>query len=182
MGSLTKFCSIVFLAMVLAATAAWAQDGSITGSVRDATGAAVPHATVTITNNQQGFVRTASTNDSGEYLISGLPAGTYNINVKAEGFQQYAVKDLVLRVAEKARADASLNVGQVNSEVTVAGTDVAQVQTETAELSGTITNKQIDQLVLNGRNFTQLITLVPGRQQPNRSGRGNRGRQWKCRL
>lgn len=68
----------------------------------------------------------------------------------------------MLRVAEKARADAALAVGQVSSEVTVAGAGVSQVQTETAELSGTITNKQIDQLVLNGRNFTQLVTPIPG--------------------
>src|SRR6201999_3835796 len=77
-------------------------------------------------------------------------------------FQQFVVKDLVLRIAQKARADAALTLGQLSAEVTVAGTGVAQVQTESAELSGTITNKQIDQLVLNGRNFTQLVTLVPG--------------------
>lgn len=162
MGSVLKFFSVIFAAMILAAGACWAQDGSITGSVRDASGAAIANAAVTITNNQQGFVRSVQSNDSGDYLVSGLPAGTYNINVKASGFAQYQIKELVLRVAEKARADAALAVGQVSSEVTVAGVGVSQVQTETSELSGTITNKQIDQLVLNGRNFTQLVTLIPG--------------------
>ncbi len=161
MRSLRRFFSLAFL-IALAVTACWAQEGSITGSVRDVSGAVVPNASVTITNNQQGFVRTATSNQSGDYLVSGLPAGTYNVAVTAPGFQQYQVKDLVLRVAEKARADASLIVGQTSTEVTVAGVNVAQVQTESAELSGTITNKQMNQLVLNGRNFTQLITLIPG--------------------
>ncbi len=162
MGSITRFLFIAVAAMFLAADASWAQEGSVFGTVHDATGASVPNATVSVTNNQQGFIRTVSTNDSGDYLVPGLPAGTYNINVKAQGFQQFLVKDLVLRVAEKARADASLVLGQTSTEVTVAGVNVAQVQTESSELSGTITNKQINQLVLNGRNFTQLVTLVPG--------------------
>jgi len=157
-----KYFLMLAMAVALASGTCWAQEGSITGSVRDASGASVPNATVTITSNQQGFVRTASTNGSGDYLVPGLVAGTYSVVVKAQGFQQFVVKDLVLRVAEKARVDAALALGQTSTEVTVAGANVAQVQTETAELSGTITNKQIDQLVLNGRNFTQLVTLIPG--------------------
>ncbi|MBV8707882.1 MAG: carboxypeptidase regulatory-like domain-containing protein [Acidobacteriaceae bacterium] len=146
----------------LIALTCFAQEGSITGSVRDASGAVIPKATVTVTNSEQGFSRTAITNDSGDYLVPGLVAGTYSIDVKAQGFRQFQVKDLVLRVAEKARTDATLTVGQTSAEITVAGTDVAQIQTESAELSGILTTKQIDQLVLNGRNFTQLITLIPG--------------------
>ncbi len=161
MRLLLRYVSFPFLLFVIS-MCAWAQESSITGSVRDASNAIVPNATVAITSIEQGFTRTVSTNASGDYLVSGLQAGHYNIAVTAPGFQRYQVKDLVLRVAEKARADATLSVGQVSSEVTVAGTGVAQVQTESAELSGVITTKQIDQLVLNGRNFTQLITLIPG--------------------
>jgi hypothetical protein len=134
---------------------AWAQESSITGSVRDSGGAVVPNATVNITNVEQAFTRVATSNASGDYLVSGLPAGSYDITVKAPGFEQFQIKGLVLRVAEKTRADATLTVGQISTEVTVTGTQVAQVQTESAELSGVLTNKQIDQLVLNGRNFTQ---------------------------
>ena len=161
MGSLNRFFSLVLLTLAMAATACWAQEGSIAGVVTDASGATVPNATVTVTSNQQGFSRTVTTTGNGDYLVPGLPAGVYSINVKAQGFQQFLIKDLVLRVAEKARADAALTLGQTSTEVTVAGANVAQVQTESAELSGTITNKQIDQLVLNGRNFTQLLTLIP---------------------
>ncbi|MBV8073513.1 MAG: carboxypeptidase regulatory-like domain-containing protein, partial [Acidobacteriaceae bacterium] len=158
---LTRFVSsIVFLSVI--AACAWAQEGSITGSVRDASGAIIPNATVSVTSTEQGFTRNVTTNASGDYLVSGLQPGHYNIVVTAPGFQRFEVKDLILRVAEKSRADATLVVGQVSSEVTVEGTGVAQVQTESAELSGVVTNKQINQLVLNGRNFTQLVTLIPG--------------------
>ncbi len=157
-GSILAFVIAAFLL----STSAWAQEGSLTGSVRDSSGAVVPNATVAVTSVQQGFVRTVTTNATGDYLVPGLPAGTYNVNVKAAGFQQYNVNDLVLRVAEKGRVDATLNPGQISTEISVAGAGVAQVETESSELSGVITNKQIDQLVLNGRNFTQLVTLIPG--------------------
>ncbi|MBV8572968.1 MAG: carboxypeptidase regulatory-like domain-containing protein, partial [Acidobacteriaceae bacterium] len=129
MKLLTRFVSsIVFLSVI--ATCAWAQEGSITGSVRDASGAIIPNATVSVTSTEQGFTRTVATNTSGDYLVSGLQPGHYNIVVTAPGFQRFEVKDLILRVAEKSRADASLVVGQVSSEVTVEGTGVSQVQTE----------------------------------------------------
>ncbi len=162
MGSVCKFLALWLFAILFTAGPGFAQEGSITGSVRDASGAVLPKAVVTVSSNTQSFTRSAVSNDVGDYLIPGLPPGSYNLVVKAPGFQQYQVKDLILRVAEKARADATLNPGEVTSEVTVAGAGVSQVQTESAELSGTITNKQIDQLVLNGRNFTQLVTLIPG--------------------
>jgi len=161
MRSLFRHVCLLTTALALS-VCAWAQQGSITGSVKDATGAIVPNASVTVTNVEQGFSRDVTSNASGDYLVSGLPAGHYDITAKAPGFQQYQIKGLVLRVAEKARADATLTLGQVSTEVTVAGENVAQVQTESAELSGIVTNKQIDKLVLNGRNFTQLITLIPG--------------------
>jgi hypothetical protein len=163
MGSVDRLFSRTLAALLLCVVSGWAQqEGSIAGFVHDSTGAAIPNAEVSVTSNQQGFVRTVRSNDTGEYLVPGLLAGVYTVTVKAQGFQQFVVKDLVLRIAQKARADAALTLGQTNTEVTVSGENVAQVQTESAELSGTITNKQIDQLVLNGRNFTQLVTLIPG--------------------
>lgn len=161
MNSLCKYVWIAFSSLVFAASAC-AQEGSLTGTVHDSSNEAVPGAAVTVTNNQQGFARTTTTNLTGDYLVPGLPAGTYNITVVARGFQRYQVKDLILRVAEKGKADATLSVGPVNTEVTVQGTNVAPVETESSELSGVVTSKQISQLVLNGRNFTQLITTVPG--------------------
>jgi Carboxypeptidase regulatory-like domain/TonB-dependent Receptor Plug Domain len=163
MKDVIKYVLVGLLTLSLTALV-WGQagDGSIAGSVRDSSGGAVPNATVEVSSVGQGFTRTTTSNASGDYLVPGLPAGTYNVSVTASGFQKYQVTGLVLRVAEKARADATLNVGAVSTEVTVAGTNVAPVETESSELSGVVTTKQINQTVLNGRNFTQLVTLVPG--------------------
>ncbi|MGH9621196.1 MAG: carboxypeptidase regulatory-like domain-containing protein, partial [Bryobacteraceae bacterium] len=163
-GSMRSFSRylVCLIAVFGFSTIAWGQQSSITGTVHDETGAAIPGATVTLTNIQQGFTRKASSNTSGNYLFAGLPAGNYNVAVTAKGFQKYQIRDLVLRASQKARADATLQLGQVSTEVTVSGANVAQVQTQSAQLSGTVTSKQIHQLVLNGRNFTQLATLVPG--------------------
>jgi len=155
---------LCFTLLVLAiGTGLYAQNtGQITGTVRDNTGAVVPGAEVTVTNVGQGTPYKTTTNSAGEYLAAGLGAGTYNIEITAKGFKKYATTGIVLRVAEKARADATLDVGEITTEVTVAGEGVAQVETQSAEVSGTVTNRQIVQMPLNNRNFVQLITLVPG--------------------
>jgi hypothetical protein len=151
------------LLVLMFCAAAWAQDtGSITGTVSDASGAAVAAADVTLTSVEQGTSRTAKTNSSGEYLFAALPAGKYDIKISATGFKQYQAKGVVLRVADKSRVDVALAVGAISEQVTVEGTQVAQVETQSSDLSGTVTGTQISSLALNGRNFTQLVTLVPG--------------------
>ena len=155
--------SLATLLVVGTALNVFAQDtGSISGTVRDNTGASIPNAEVIVTNPSEGITRKLTTNTDGDYLAAGLPAGHYDLIVTASGFKRSETKGIVLRIAEKARADASLNVGDVTTTVEVAGANVAQVETESSELAGTVTEKQINQLVLNGRNFTQLVTLVPG--------------------
>ena len=149
--------------VLLFCVAGWAQTtGSITGTVTDATGAAVSGASVTIANPEHGITRQMTTNSTGEYNQSGLPAGTYNVVVTAPGFKKFEARAVKLDVAEKARVDVSLQVGAASTEVVVEGSAVAQVETQSSDLSGTITGTQISQLQLNGRNFTQLVTLVPG--------------------
>jgi len=84
------------------------------------------------------------------------------MTVSAKGFQKFTAKKIVLTVGEKARIDVTLNVGAITEEVVVTGESVAQVETTSSDLTSTITGKQIDNLVLNGRNFTQLVNLAPG--------------------
>src|SRR5579883_1615960 len=88
--------------------------------------------------------------------------GKYDLRITAPGFKTYEAKGVILRVAQKARVDTALQVGAANTEVTVEGSTVAQVETQSSDLSGVVTGKEISQLELNGRNFTQLVTLVPG--------------------
>ena len=140
-----------------------AQDtGYIGGTVIDKTGAAIAGAEVSLKNLAGSLTRTTVSNGDGAYVIPGLPGDSYDMTVTAKGFQKFTAKKIVLTVGEKARIDVTLNVGAITEEVVVTGESVAQVETTSSDLTSTITGKQIDNLVLNGRNFTQLVNLAPG--------------------
>jgi hypothetical protein len=149
--------------VLMLCAAGWAQTtGSITGTVKDPSGAAVSGASVVVTSSERGITRQMTSNSSGDYNESGLPAGMYDVLVSATGFKKYQAKGVKLDVAEKARVDVTLEVGSISTEVLVQGENVAQVETQSSDLSGTVTGKQITQLQLNNRNYTSLVTLVPG--------------------
>jgi len=153
--------TVAMLVMLFIPLASRAQDtGYISGTVSDKSGAAISNATVVITSSN--LTRNTTTNSDGAYVAAALPPGTYNLEVMSQGFQKFQAKGVVLTVAQKLRVDVTLTVGTLNEEVVVSGESVAQVETESSEISTTITGKQVNQLELNGRNFTQLITLVPG--------------------
>ncbi|HTS34546.1 MAG TPA: carboxypeptidase regulatory-like domain-containing protein [Candidatus Solibacter sp.] len=152
----------VALLVVAFCGAAWAQTGSITGTVKDPSGAAISGATVVVTSPERGITRTTTSNSTGEYNESALQPGSYDIIVTAAGFKKFQAKNVKLDVAEKARVDVAMEVGAATTEVIVEGENVAQVETQSSELAGTVTGKEITQLQLNGRNFTSLVTLVPG--------------------
>jgi hypothetical protein len=147
----------------LFAAVVFAQDtATLTGTIRDNTGAVIPSASVTLKNSATGIVRELKTNSAGEYVVAAVPPGQYNLTVSVAGFRKYQADGVILRVAQNARIDVTMQVGNLHQEVTVHGEGLAQVNTQSAELGGTITGKELTQLQLNGRNFTQLITLVPG--------------------
>jgi hypothetical protein len=159
--------SLVFLILLLSLLSLpallLAQDtASITGTITDPTGAAIGGAQVTVSNAEHGIKRTTVSNSDGEWSAPALTPGKYDLTVAAQGFKKYEVKGLILRVAQKARVDSPLQVGASSTEITVEGSNVAQIETQSSEVSGVVTGKEISQLELNGRNFTQLITLAPG--------------------
>src|SRR5205807_1731956 len=159
--------SLVFLILLLSLLSLpallLAQDtASITGTITDPTGAAIGGAQVTVSNAEHGSKRTTVSNSDWEWSAPALTPGKYDLTVAAQGFKKYEVKGLILRVAQKARVDSSLQVGASSTEITVEGSNVAQIETQSSEVSGVVTGKEISQLELNGRNFTQLITLAPG--------------------
>ncbi|MGH9511264.1 MAG: carboxypeptidase regulatory-like domain-containing protein [Terriglobales bacterium] len=167
------FCLFAFL---LVAPAVLAQDtASITGAVTDSSGAAITRAQVTVISTAHGINRTTTTNGSGDYVFAALPIGPVNLQVTAAGFKTYQAMNVILQVSEKARVDVTLQVGAETSEVTVEGTSVAQVETESSDLGSTVNGKEITQLELNGRDFKQLITLVPGVSNQTGSDEGNVG-------
>jgi Carboxypeptidase regulatory-like domain/TonB-dependent Receptor Plug Domain len=136
--------------------------GSITGTVLDNSGAVISGAQVSVSDPSTGFRSVAATNGDGNYLVAGLAAGTYDVSIASPGFKKFEAKRIILRVGEKLRVDRALVVGSVSSEVVVEGSSVGKVETQSSELAGTITGDQISQLELNGRDFTQLINLIPG--------------------
>ena len=149
--------------------ASFGQDtGAITGTVHDNSGAVVPGAEVKIKSHAGGNDRTTTTNADGEYLAAGLPGGTYDLTITAPGFKTFKADGIALRVAQKARVDATLDVGKVATTIEVKGENLNQVETQTSELAGTVTGRQVTQLELNGRNYTQLVALTPG--ATNQSG------------
>ena len=153
----------VFVIALVLPLAVRAQDtGYISGTVVDKSGAAVVGAEVVLSNAAGSLTRTTTSNADGAYVISGLPGDTYNLVVTAQGFQKFSVQKIVLNVAEKARIDVQLTVGAITQTVEVTGEAIAEVETTSSDLTSTITGKQIDNLVLNGRNFTQLVNLAPG--------------------
>src|ERR1700674_2060026 len=157
------FCGIVVLLAVFVATNLHAQDtGAITGTVRDNTGAVIQGADVKISGTAGGIERATTTNSDGDYLAAGLSGGTYNLTISAEGFKTFNGNGVALRVAQRARVDAALAVGDIGTEIVVQGEELNQVETQTSELSGTVTGRQLSQLQLNGRNYTQLLALPPG--------------------
>jgi len=153
-------------ALVLALTlplASRAQDtGYISGTVTDKSGAAVTGAEIAVASVGGSLTRTTTSNADGAYTVAGLPGGTYDIKVTSKGFETYLAKGVKLDVAQKIRVDVQLMVGQLTTQVVVEGANVAQVETQSSDLGGTILGSQITQLQLNGRNFVQLAALAPG--------------------
>jgi hypothetical protein len=150
------------LGLVLVSSAAYAQEtASILGTVTDQSGAAVANVKITITRTETGLVRSTTTNSSGSYAARELPIGRYNLRAEAPGFRAYEQNGITLSVSDTVRADVSLQVGDVKESVTVEASAV-QVQSDTNDVSQTVTDKQISELATNGRNVLQLTTLVPG--------------------
>jgi hypothetical protein len=160
---------LVVLALILCAaftTRAQNITASVRGTVTDAQGAALAGADVTITNADTGYQRSQKTAPDGSYGFPSLPIGRYTLSVTKEGFKAFEVKDVVLHVDDSLTQDAQLTVGAKTETIEVVAS-TTQVELTNADLSGTISGRQITELPLNGRSFAQLMTLVPGVAQDN---------------
>src|SRR6267143_489980 len=152
------FCSCVFSTCSLLYGQA---SGSFSGTVVDTTGSVVSGATVKVTSQGTGISREAKTDDTGHYLIPLLPVAYYTIRIEAPGFQAAEQKDVRLQVDEHRELDFTLVPASVSSTVEVSATEVA-VETTNPTLGQVITSEQVAELPLNGRDFVQLATLIPG--------------------
>jgi outer membrane receptor protein involved in Fe transport len=149
--------------LFLAAPGAWAQrsTASINGTVKDSTGSVVPGAAVVLTNTGTNVTQTAVTNATGDYVMLNVLPGRYTLKASKEGFQTVTQAEFTLDVNQTTTFDFTLQVGSSMQTVTVQAT-AAQVQTSTSELGTVVTQTMVNDLPLNGRNFTQLLTLTPG--------------------
>jgi hypothetical protein len=155
----------ISLALVLLATTGlFAQTfrGTILGTVTDQSGAVLSGAKISVRNSATGLERTTQTSADGSYSIPELPLGTYQVTISQAGFQTSVTTNVVVDVATERRVDASLKPGQVSERIEVAGDELPQVDTTSAELGGTITEQTIENLPVNGRDYTKLIYLNPG--------------------
>lgn len=134
--------------------------GRLQGTVTDPQGAAVAGATITVTNIGTGRQITATSNETGFFLITALPPGNYRVEVSQTSFKK-AVRELELQIAQTGVVDFQLQVGEVTQEVVVAaGSPV--INPADSAIGEVVEGRQVEELPLNGRNFTQLATLVPG--------------------
>lgn len=138
------------------------QPTTIAGTVQDATGGVVVGATVTLLDEKGAVAQTVATSEQGEYLFAGLLPGTYTVTATAAGFKEFKLAGLSIAAGQALRQDITLETQSVVTQATVEGQSGAAVETEQSQLSGTITQKELVKIGLNGRNFTQLIALAPG--------------------
>src|SRR6266851_4348436 len=152
--------------------AAFAQDSSLTGTVKDLQEADVSNAFVTLTDIEKQVTLKTLSNSVGVYEFPSVRPGAYALKVEALGFKVFVLQPIAVEVAQRARADAALTVGEVSSTVEV-NVEVSGVQTETSAIGEVISSKKMAELPFNGRFFLDLAQLAPGTvlgSTNNRSG------------
>src|SRR5258706_4022643 len=150
------------LLLLTATVSAQTFRGTILGTVTDATGAVVSGAQVTVRNANTGLERTTLTSEDGSYSVPELPIGSYDVTVQQKGFQSSVIKGVAVDVASERRVDTTLKPGEVSQQVEVSGETLPLVETTSAELGGVLTSKTIENLPVNGRDYTKVIYLKPG--------------------
>jgi len=155
---LTVLCSLCGL---LPGTALGQAIASIKGTVYDTSGGVVPDAAVVLHSKATNLDRTTSTNSAGIYVIPDIQPGDYDLKVSKQGFKSAVQANLTLVVNQTATLDVTLATGSVTESITVAAEAMA-LETSTSELGVAVVRQQVNDLPLNGRNFTQLLNLTPG--------------------
>ncbi|HEY6342886.1 MAG TPA: TonB-dependent receptor [Bryobacteraceae bacterium] len=161
------------LALVLPSrlNAQGATSATVLGTVTDSSGAVVPNASVQVKNVGTDQVRQTTADSQGRYTIADIPIGNYQAQASAQGFQTTLRTGIILTVGAQTVVDFSLSVGQAQQTVTVEAT-VSQVDTVSTTVASNVEQKQINDLPLNGRNFTDLIALAPGVASGSQIGNG----------
>jgi hypothetical protein len=156
------FALLTVLISALAVTAnAQVSDATLSGAVRDPSGAVITGATVVLRNLDTAVEKTTVSNGAGEYTFQSITPGRYTLDATATGFSPKQVSEFILTVGQAASIDFSLAIGSESQKVTVEAAS-QQLEVSSADLGTVIATKQVNDLPLNGRNFTQLLSLTPG--------------------
>ncbi|HMX24642.1 MAG TPA: carboxypeptidase-like regulatory domain-containing protein, partial [Blastocatellia bacterium] len=164
---LLLLCLAVFhlIGLLSAVTPFQIGQAELVGEVRDAAGAGVKGATVTVTRTDTKHAVTVTTNEDGMFVVTNLRSGDYAVAVSAPNFRRFVREGVRLTTGERIRVDVRLSAGEVNEEITVSA-DASLLRAESGSLGQVIPNRRIVDLPLNGRNFFSLITLAPGVAAP----------------
>lgn len=168
------FSLLLFGLVVIGMRQVFAQvsTASISGIVTDPQGAVIPKATVVLRSAQTSVERSTATNNAGAYTLPNITPGEYTLEASAAGFSASRLPVFTLTVGQTAAIDFSLKVGSQSSEVTVTGA-APLLNTSSAGLGTVVATRQVNDLPLNGRNFTQLLLLTPGASPRNTGQNGN---------
>src|SRR5258706_11673788 len=156
------FLVVAVVACVIVGNTAIAQTsaGSLTGRVTDASGGALPGVTITATNAKTGFTRTSVTESDGRYNFPSLLVGTYNVTAELSGFTTVTTRNVEVQVASERTINVSLKTATVSEQITV--TAEAPLVSTTPSIGTIVSQREIENLPLNGRQFANLGSLAPG--------------------
>ena len=161
--SLVRWMPVVILLLLWDGSAAFAQNGRISGQVSDGQGGAIPGATVQIVSQDSAIKREVTSDNGGSYTLPYLPPGKYQIFVHFDGFRMLASPVITLTAGQGYTYNAQLSVASETTEVNVlAPGETTAVDTQSASMSTTLSNREVTGYGLNGRNFSQLLSLAPG--------------------
>lgn len=152
---------VAHCAIAAAPVVAQINTGQISGKVFDSTGAVVPGVNVAVTNEGTGAMLSATTDMGGFYAFPALPRASYGVRVAKQGFRPVERSGVVVEAASRLALDFTIEIGQVTEAVQVSA-QAQQVQTSSGDVSTVVTERQLSQIALNGRNYTQLLRLIPG--------------------
>ncbi len=136
--------------------------GRISGTVQDANGAGVPNASIKVINTANNSERTATSDENGFYTVTNLPAGTYTVEAEAKGYKKGLVSGKNVTADARLTVDMKLEVGEVSETVEITSIAGETVNTTSGEVTRIVDQQQVQNLALNGRNYIQLLSLVPG--------------------
>jgi len=163
-------CALLFFAScaVMQTVPSFSQvsTASINGTIRDSSGSVVPEAVIVLHNQQTNVEMRTVSNSTGHYAFLNVPVGAYSVEVSKPGFSKRRLEEFTLVVNQTATLDFTLALGLIEQSITVEAIGDA-VQSSTAELGVAVATKNVQELPLNGRNFTQLLSLAPGMSPVN---------------